>query len=239
MTRARLLTRTRQITEYSCGASALQSVLHYWGQDVDEKELMRLIGTDEDVGTHPENIARGVRELRLQTELRDMLTLDEVAQFTADVGSMIALGQVWRSQKSAFGLYWYVWRKTQRRSQNQPRHEDRAATWMSDTRALVDEVEQRICLGEVRHHLHQAHQRGFRQLAARRPRLAQHRDTTAVDTVGTRDAALITQRAQQFAVSAVVGQHTTDQPRLVHGRRGGFHGLPSWRCARWRTSRGT
>jgi predicted double-glycine peptidase len=29
MTRARLLTRTRQITEYSCGASALQAALHY------------------------------------------------------------------------------------------------------------------------------------------------------------------------------------------------------------------
>ena len=31
MNNFRLLKRTRQTTEYSCGASALQSVLAYWG----------------------------------------------------------------------------------------------------------------------------------------------------------------------------------------------------------------
>jgi predicted double-glycine peptidase len=101
MTRARLLTRTRQITEYSCGASALQAVLHYWGLDLDETQLMRIIGTSEDVGTYPENIERGVRALGLQAETRENLTLDEVQRFTAEVGPMIALGQVWRSMKSA------------------------------------------------------------------------------------------------------------------------------------------
>lgn len=96
----RLLTRTRQITEYSCGASALQAVLHYWGKDVDEKELMRLIGTNSDVGTWPRNIADGVREMGLKVEVRENLTLDEVARFTADGSPMIALGQVWRSQRA-------------------------------------------------------------------------------------------------------------------------------------------
>jgi predicted double-glycine peptidase len=101
MAKFHLLTRTRQMTEYSCGASALQAVLHYWGRDIDEAGLMRLMGTSEDVGTYPENIARGVLELGLQAEVRDNLTLDEVQRFTAEVGPMIALGQVWRSQKSA------------------------------------------------------------------------------------------------------------------------------------------
>lgn len=101
MTRARLLTRTRQITEYSCGASALQAVLHYWGRDLDETELMRVLGTREDVGTHPESIERGVRALGMQAEMRENLTLDEVQRFTTEVGPMIALCQVWRSMKSA------------------------------------------------------------------------------------------------------------------------------------------
>lgn len=61
---------------------------------------MGLIGTGSDVGTWPENIARGVRELGLQAEVREHMTLDEVARFTADGSPMIALGQVWRSQKS-------------------------------------------------------------------------------------------------------------------------------------------
>ena len=43
MNQFRLMTRTRQATEYSCGASALQAVLSYWGRDVDETELMQLL----------------------------------------------------------------------------------------------------------------------------------------------------------------------------------------------------
>jgi len=51
MTHFRLLKRTRQTTEYSCGASALQSVLAYWGEDVDERELMKRMGTTEAAGS--------------------------------------------------------------------------------------------------------------------------------------------------------------------------------------------
>jgi hypothetical protein len=46
-----LLNQIRQSTEYSCGASALRSVLTYWGKDVDEAELMKLLGTTSDEGS--------------------------------------------------------------------------------------------------------------------------------------------------------------------------------------------
>ncbi len=98
MSNFRLLTRTRQITEYSCGASALQAVLSYWGNDLDETAIMQIIGTSEDVGTYPENIVRGVRALGLEAEAREKLTLDEVRRFGHP---MIALCQVWRSQRSS------------------------------------------------------------------------------------------------------------------------------------------
>ncbi len=98
MSNFRLLTRTRQITEYSCGASALQAVLSYWGHDLDETEIMKIIGTSEDVGTYPQNIVRGVRALGLEAEARGELTLDEVRRFGHP---MIALCQVWRSQRSS------------------------------------------------------------------------------------------------------------------------------------------
>ena len=51
MTQFRLLGQTRQLTEYSCGASALQSVLSFWGRDIDEEALIGLIGTNAEVGT--------------------------------------------------------------------------------------------------------------------------------------------------------------------------------------------
>jgi len=100
MVRFHLLNQTRQSTEYSCGASALRSVLSYWGSDVDEAELMRLLGTNAEVGTFPEDIVRGARELGFEAELRENLTLEEVRQSTADGSPMIALAQLWRSQRN-------------------------------------------------------------------------------------------------------------------------------------------
>ena len=58
----RLLKRTRQITEYSCGPSALQSVLSYWGKDVDETELMKLLHTTAERAPIP-TISPGERAL--------------------------------------------------------------------------------------------------------------------------------------------------------------------------------
>lgn len=100
MTRFRLLKRTRQTTEYSCGASALQSVLAYWGKDVDERDLMALMGTTEEEGTYPEKIVRAARALGFEAEIRQGLTLDEVQEITKDGDPMIALGQVWRGSQS-------------------------------------------------------------------------------------------------------------------------------------------
>src|SRR5262245_33513250 len=99
MNNFRLLTRTRQSTEYSCGASALQAVLSYWGRDVAEAELIELMHTNPEVGTYPEDIVRGARSLGFDAELKEGLTLDEVERRTAGGDPMIALGQVWRSQK--------------------------------------------------------------------------------------------------------------------------------------------
>lgn len=99
MKRFRLLKQTRQTTEYSCGASALQAVLHYWGKDVDEAELMQLLGTTPEEGTYPEALVRVARSLGFEAELKDHLTLDEVARATARGEPVIVLGQVWRSKK--------------------------------------------------------------------------------------------------------------------------------------------
>jgi predicted double-glycine peptidase len=100
MNNFRLLKRTRQTTEYSCGASALQSVLAYWGKDIDERELMKLMGTTEEEGTYPEKIVHAARSLGFEAEVRQDLTLDEVQQLTSAGDPMIALGQVWRGSSS-------------------------------------------------------------------------------------------------------------------------------------------
>jgi hypothetical protein len=76
-------------------------VLSYWGKEVAEAELMKLLGTSSDVGTFPERIVRGVRSLGLEAEAKQDLTLEEVRRFTADGKPMIALGQLWRSESQS------------------------------------------------------------------------------------------------------------------------------------------
>jgi predicted double-glycine peptidase/uncharacterized membrane protein len=96
----RLLMQTRQHTEYSCGASALQAVMHFWGKSVDEEDLMVMLGTTPEEGTYPEDMVRVARSQGLEAELRANLTIDDVARVTARGEPVIVLGQAWRSQNS-------------------------------------------------------------------------------------------------------------------------------------------
>jgi predicted double-glycine peptidase len=101
MKRFRLLKQTRQTTEYSCGASALQSVLSYWGKDVDEEDLMKLLGTNPEVGTYPEDLVRVARSLGFKAEVRENISVDDLESSTKEGIPVIVLGQAWRSQKDS------------------------------------------------------------------------------------------------------------------------------------------
>jgi predicted double-glycine peptidase len=103
VTEFRLLSRSRQSTEYTCGPSALQAVLRYWGKDVEEDEIAKLAGTTSEVGTFPEDLARSARALGFTAEVKEGLTLDEVQKFTAAGHPMIALVQMWLSASSIGG----------------------------------------------------------------------------------------------------------------------------------------
>ena len=75
--------------------------MSYWGKNVDERELMKVLQTTSEEGTYPENIVRGAQALGFEAEARDHLSLEEVEQFTAGGAPMIALVQAWRSEKGA------------------------------------------------------------------------------------------------------------------------------------------
>ena len=98
MKKFRLLLNTRQSTEYSCGASALQAVLSYWGKEVDENELMELLHTTPETGTYPEDIVRTAQELGFEAEVKENLTIDDLEKSTKKGNPVIVLGQAWRSR---------------------------------------------------------------------------------------------------------------------------------------------
>src|SRR4051794_37469980 len=98
MSAFRLLNLTRQVTEYSCGPAAVQSVLRYWGHDVGQQKLMELFKTTPKSGTYPQDMVRGVRALGVEAEFKENCTLEDIDKFTSAGHPVVALGQVWRSK---------------------------------------------------------------------------------------------------------------------------------------------
>jgi predicted double-glycine peptidase len=101
MKRFPLLTSTRQSTEYSCGASALQAVLSYWGKDVEEQELMQRLHTSPETGTYVGDIARVAREFGFTAEVKEDLTLKDLHAALRKGIPVITCGQAWRSRENS------------------------------------------------------------------------------------------------------------------------------------------
>lgn len=101
MKRFPLLTSTRQSTEYSCGASALQAVLSYWGKDVEEQELMQRLNTSPETGTYVGDIVRVAREFGFTAEVKENLTLPELHAALTKGIPVIVCGQAWRSRENS------------------------------------------------------------------------------------------------------------------------------------------
>ena len=99
MKRFPLLTNTRQSTEYSCGASALQAVLSYWGKDVEEQELMQRLHTSPETGTYVGDIVRVAREFGFTAEVKEDLTLPVLHAALKKGMPVIVCGQAWRSRE--------------------------------------------------------------------------------------------------------------------------------------------
>lgn len=86
----------RQSTGYSCGASALQAILAYWGADAREDELIGSLRTTPEHGTHPEDIVRVAREFGLQADLREGLVIDDLKAGLSRGITVIVDLQAWR-----------------------------------------------------------------------------------------------------------------------------------------------
>jgi uncharacterized protein len=88
---------TRQSTEYSCGAAALQAVLGYWGRDIGEVDLMELLNTDPDSGTYPDDIIRVAHQMGLEAEYGENLTIMDIEDSLREGKPVMIDCQAWRS----------------------------------------------------------------------------------------------------------------------------------------------
>lgn len=86
----------RQSTPYSCGASALQAVLAYYGIELREDELQRRLGTTPEQGTHPDRILALAGELGFAAQLQENTTLEQLQQELAAGRPVLVMLQAWR-----------------------------------------------------------------------------------------------------------------------------------------------
>jgi hypothetical protein len=89
----------RQSTDFSCGATALQSILAYYGKDQREDKLMGLLGTNEETGTTPESIVRVATELGFRASIGENLTLHELRASLGEGVPVIVAFQAWVDDK--------------------------------------------------------------------------------------------------------------------------------------------
>jgi predicted double-glycine peptidase len=88
---------TRQSTEYSCGAAAMQAVLGYWGRDIGEEDVREMLNTNEETGTYPDDIIRVASALGLQAEYKENMTMADLEDYVAEGIPVIVDCQAWRS----------------------------------------------------------------------------------------------------------------------------------------------
>jgi ABC-type bacteriocin/lantibiotic exporter with double-glycine peptidase domain len=89
----------RQIYNYDCGASALESIFMFYGKDVREDEIMRTAGTNPRVGTNIEGIIKTAREYGFSAKVKKM-NIDKVKKYLNRNIPVIINLQAWTEQKN-------------------------------------------------------------------------------------------------------------------------------------------
>ncbi len=92
----------RQATGYTCGVSALQAVLFYYGLEYRESTLAEYAGSNQDAGTPPAGILQAVQTVneengtKFTAEIKQHVTIDEVKQLLDEEIPVILDIQAWR-----------------------------------------------------------------------------------------------------------------------------------------------
>lgn len=89
----------RQAFDFDCGAVAVQSVLAYYGVDINEEKIIKMSGTNKKHGTLVQGILKTLKRLGLKTKA-GKLTIDELKKYLDKCIPVILLVQAWPSKKN-------------------------------------------------------------------------------------------------------------------------------------------
>lgn len=95
---------TRQATNFSCGASCVQAILHYYGISIREDKLIKGMGVDK-TGVSPPPIANFLRKFGLQADIITGMSLPQLFDFTAQHIPVIVAFQAWNDLEPGVEFY--------------------------------------------------------------------------------------------------------------------------------------
>jgi len=90
----------RQSKNYTCGVSALQAILYYYGISYREDELETLLATDPRSGTPPSAIVRLCRQLGLHVKEKHNMSIAQVKRSLRQKIPVLTVFQAWGSKGS-------------------------------------------------------------------------------------------------------------------------------------------
>jgi len=89
----------RQAFEYDCGATALQTILAYYGHDLRGEKIMKLARTDK-TGTRIKNIIHAAGKFGIMAKAKQMTIAEVIQNINKGIPVLILL-QAWPGKKKA------------------------------------------------------------------------------------------------------------------------------------------
>jgi ABC-type bacteriocin/lantibiotic exporter with double-glycine peptidase domain len=85
----------RQAYDYDCGASVLQSILFYYGEEYRESDIIEDLKVDPDIGAEPADIIRVARKYGLRPLEKENISIDELKSFVDSGVPVMIMVQAW------------------------------------------------------------------------------------------------------------------------------------------------
>jgi excisionase family DNA binding protein len=90
----------RQVFNYDCGASTLQAVLIYYGEDLREDRVLEVLGTNTAHGTPISDMIRGAAAFEIRYEERSNMTIEDLKKSIDESYPVIVDLQAWASDEN-------------------------------------------------------------------------------------------------------------------------------------------
>jgi len=96
----------RQPNDYSCGACCVQSILSYYGRELDQKTLEKDTNTSKEAGADHRDIIKCFKSKGLEVELQKGMLLSDLQLFIDEEVPVIVMIQAWAKNPTDLEKGW-------------------------------------------------------------------------------------------------------------------------------------